>query len=341
MTAIWSLKKVPAVPVPASCAGMSANFRKAYYSSLGVQVVEVKPSLESALQGDILDVERLNKLCLWVRIPHAYRPLVWKVILGTLPLSKDVWPFVEEQRAEQYRDLKECVKYLGGRDKELTPNVMVGMLLVQSDTRPPHKLAEGFSASSFGNLSHLHGIANTMLEICDGNEPDAFWLFDGFVRRFHISVLEESNEKDGREEERIRTEICVLANLLKTQNERLLDHILSFGSGLDHYCHRQVVSNVLYKCAPARLSRGVTSGIWDILLGGAPAILPYLGLSLLLACKRKIETTRTSTELMKLLQQLDRYVDMDAVASTAIDLWERPILEGMSKETRKALGYNF
>ncbi|KND02984.1 uncharacterized protein SPPG_02059 [Spizellomyces punctatus DAOM BR117] len=315
---------------------MSANFRKAYYSSLGVQVVEVKPSLENALQGDILDVERLNKLCLWVRIPHAYRPLVWKVILGTLPLSKDVWPFVEEQRAEQYRDLKECVKYLGGRDKESTPNVMVGMLLVQSDTRPPHKLAEGFSASSFGNSSHLNGIANTMLEICDGNEIDAFWLFDGFVRRFHISVLEDINEKDGHEEERIRTEISVLTNLLRTQNERLLDHILSFGSGLDHYCHSWFRTYFTSVLPPDCLE-----GIWDILLGGAPAILPYLGLSLLLACKRKIETTRSSTELMKLLQQLDRYVDMDAVASTAIDLWERPILEGMSKETRKALGYNF
>lgn len=40
-----------------------------------------------------------------------------------------------------------------------------------------------------------------------------------------------------------------------------------------------------------------------------------------------------------LFVQIDRYVDMDAVASTAIDLWERPILEGMSGETRKELGF--
>ena len=32
----------------------SSNFRKAYYGSLGVQVVEIKPSVESALSDDEL-----------------------------------------------------------------------------------------------------------------------------------------------------------------------------------------------------------------------------------------------------------------------------------------------
>eukprot|EP00842_Homolaphlyctis_polyrhiza_P006451 jgi/Hompol1/6807/HPOL_002293-RA len=57
-----------------------SNFRKAYYSSLGVRTVEVKPSVENALQGEVLSTERLNKLCLWIRIPHFYRPIVWKRI---------------------------------------------------------------------------------------------------------------------------------------------------------------------------------------------------------------------------------------------------------------------
>jgi len=28
------------------------------------------------------DLEKLSKLCLWVRIPHSYRSTVWKVLLG-------------------------------------------------------------------------------------------------------------------------------------------------------------------------------------------------------------------------------------------------------------------
>lgn len=225
---------------------MSANFRKAYYSSLGVQVVEVKPSLETALQGDVLgalptscsadcipsdqfslplrhkDVEHLNKLCLWVRIPHAYRPLVWKVLLGTLPLQKEVWPFVEEQRAEEYRDLKRCVKFLDGTQRyatrrssritdlwiligpsksegdSLTAQKMVHMLLVRVDKRAPHYLAEAHSPAHLAKLYHLQTLANTMLEICDSNEIDAYWLFESFVHRYRVPVIgEESGEEVG------------------------------------------------------------------------------------------------------------------------------------------------
>ncbi len=55
------------------------NFRRTYYSQLGVSSVETRPSLESALQGEVLDIVRLERLCFWVRIPHALRPIVWKV----------------------------------------------------------------------------------------------------------------------------------------------------------------------------------------------------------------------------------------------------------------------
>ncbi|KAJ3023280.1 TBC1 domain member 7 [Thoreauomyces humboldtii] len=215
---------------------MANNFRKAYYSSLGVQVVEVKPSLETALQGDILDVERLNKLCLWVRIPHSYRPIVWKVLLGTISLAKEVWPFVDQQREEQYTDLKRCVSFLGPyrEDDDLTADCMVSMLLVKMDARLPHSLPQAYLRSSLPDLVHLRALAVTMLEVCDTSEADAYWLFESFVRRYHVSLPGGGYPQ---EEERIKAEIRALENLLKAQNGPLLEHIRSFGKGLEVYCH--------------------------------------------------------------------------------------------------------
>ncbi|KAI8917292.1 hypothetical protein DFJ77DRAFT_459852 [Powellomyces hirtus] len=319
----------------------SANFRKTYFGSLGLQVVQAKPSLETALQGDILDIERLNKLCLWVRIPHAYRPLVWKVLLGTISLAKEVWPFVDAQREEQFQDLKQCVAVLSRPssatrpDDNLTASTMVYMLLIQLDTRSPHHLSQAFTPTSLPSLSHLHALANMMLEVCDTSESDAYWLFESFVLKYNVSLPGHGPAIDA-ERERIMTEMGALQNLLKAQNAPLLNHILSFGNCLDVYCYswfRTYFANVL---PPQSLE-----GIWDIFIGGAPGIFPYLGLSLLLACKRKIEAVRSATELVYLFTNVERVVDMDAVANTAIDLWERPVLEGMNKDLRKALGYNF
>ncbi|KAI8588125.1 hypothetical protein BDZ88DRAFT_422587 [Geranomyces variabilis] len=343
----------------------SANFRKAYYSSLGVQVVEVKPSLETALQGDILDIERLNKLCLWVRIPHSYRPLVWKVLLGTNSLAKEVWPFVDQQREAQFEDLKRCVQVLlqrradGGKPNppcsssdDLTADMMVYMLLVQLDTgRSPRRLASTLSSSSLPHtFSHLRALANTMLEVCDTSESDAYWLFESFVRRYNVSFSDappatlpqpqkqqqKLSQQHAVEADRIATEIGAMQNLLRTHNAPLLAHMLSFGQALEVYCYSWFRTYFASVVPPHCLE-----GIWDIFIGGAPGILSYLGLSLLLACKRKIEAVRSSRDLVKLFDQVERWVDMDAVANTAIDLWERPVLEGMTKDLRKALGYNF
>ncbi|KAI8819912.1 uncharacterized protein EV422DRAFT_532735 [Fimicolochytrium jonesii] len=345
----------------------SANFRKAYYSSLGVQVVEVKPSLETALQGDILNIERLNKLCLWVRIPHSYRALVWKVLLGTVSLTKEVWGFADAQRAEQYGDLRRCVQCMDGgsrADEELTPSTMVRMLLIQLDTddQVPHHLSGSLDRSK---SSHLLALANTILEICEENEEEAYWLFEYFVRKYRVPLVVHDRtsadsgvreKPDGHdistspdsdadpppspiaklEEDRISMEIGALSTLLKTHNEELLTHILSLGRPLSTYCYAWFRTYFASVVPPHCLE-----GVWDILIGGAPGILPYLGLSVFLASKRKILAVRTSAQLVELLSQVENIVDMDAVANTAIDMWERPVLEGMSKELRKALGYNF
>ncbi|KAJ3186594.1 hypothetical protein HDU85_007414 [Gaertneriomyces sp. JEL0708] len=317
---------------------MSRNFRKQYYSSLGVQVVEVKPSLETAFQGDTLDVERLNKLCLWVRIPHSYRSLVWKVVLGALPLHKDVWPFIEEQRQEQYRDLKHAVKYLDPSQRNrdaLTPEAMVRMLLIQLSDYSRREQTRRIAPTRTNvpdEMSPLLHLANTFHEICDVNEMDAYWLFAFFVRNFRVDTGICQKDADD-EKSRIHADIAALRTLLKTHNSGLLSHmdVLNLDWEQCFFSWFQAYfSNVLPSYC--------LEGLWDIILGGAPAILPYIALSLLIACRRKLEGAKSAQDFIKLCRQIDKFVDLDAVASTAIDLWEKPLLESMSRDTRKALG---
>lgn len=100
------------------------NFRQNYYSSLGVQFVESKSTLENALQGDILDIDKLNKVCLWIRIPHMYRPTVWKILLGVLPLSKQAWTIIDDLNNDSFQELFLFLKSILGVD--LTINKLGG-----------------------------------------------------------------------------------------------------------------------------------------------------------------------------------------------------------------------
>ena len=47
--------------------------------------------------------------------------------------------------------------------------------------------------------------------------------------------------------------------------------------------------------------------VWDIVIGGAPAILPYVGLSLLLACRRKIEVTKTAQDFLHIVEHVNHH----------------------------------
>ena len=73
-------------------------------------------------------------------------------------------------------------------------------------------------------------------------------------------------------------------------------------------------------------------GIWDILIAGELQILGYVGLSLLLSLKRKILSLNSQDLFDQLIVQIEKYVDANAVVNTAINLWERPILDRMNKE---------
>ncbi|KAJ3412304.1 TBC1 domain member 7 [Chytridiales sp. JEL 0842] len=313
---------------------MAANFRKAYYSSLGVQFVEAKRTVESALQGDLLDLERLNKLCLWVRIPHLYRPQVWKVLLGVLPLTKQAWPFVEDQQRQQFEDLKNASYYVFGYgrvqigESEVTADDMVRMLLIEMNSANPHNL-KMVGLWSVTDIDNLYPIATSILDICDSRESDSFWIFKMFIQKFNAmyNLVPAFNTQESKSRNRHGED---LLKILAVHDNSLVEYISNMGIDLGHATtswFRSAFSEIL----PSHCLEGV----WDILIGGAPDILLYVAASLLLASKRKIETMKSVHEFEHFLPQIGEFVNADAVASTAINLWEKPVLQAMSEITAK------
>jgi hypothetical protein len=68
------------------------------------------------------------------------------------------------------------------------------------------------------------------------------------------------------------------------------------------------------------------------LIAGESDVLTHVGLSLLLATKRRIMGLHDKHQFTELVQNIRQYVDPDAVANTAVGLWEKPFLDQMNNE---------
>eukprot|EP00122_Pirum_gemmata_P021629 Pgem_evm1s20137 len=64
---------------------MNRNFRSTYLQTLGFHGVQdgvqVKLSLEAVLNSDLININKLSKLCVTFGIPSTYRVFVWKILL--------------------------------------------------------------------------------------------------------------------------------------------------------------------------------------------------------------------------------------------------------------------
>lgn len=85
---------------------MRSNFRAHYYTSLGFQGAELKSSLELMLKDNVVETKKLHKICLSCALPPEYRAIIWKLLLGVLPVYREVWEFVHQQKTAQYEDIK-------------------------------------------------------------------------------------------------------------------------------------------------------------------------------------------------------------------------------------------
>ncbi|KAJ3110101.1 TBC1 domain member 7 [Phlyctochytrium bullatum] len=176
-------------------------------------------------------------------------------------------------------------------------------------------------------LDELETVADAFLAICDTDEIDAYWLFNMFASNFMLAG----------EKEMI---VCILlltvltfqqhgstlAKLVEKHDASIGTHLRSIGVSIENDFGKWF--RILFA---GMLSTTSLEGIWDIYIGGAQDILPFVGLSFLLASKKAILGLRSNEDFINFRSKIAKHVNLEAVASTAIDLWEKPILEAMTE----------
>ncbi|KAJ3065442.1 TBC1 domain member 7 [Podochytrium sp. JEL0797] len=222
-----------------------ADFRRKYYSTLGVQTVDAKSSLDLCFSVDPIDFVRLQGICRSVKIPRMYRPLVWKTLLGVAPHRKELWGFMDAQRKDEFEDVRGAAAVL------FSGNVRDSM-----DT---------FTADDMVKMAMIHDSKGT------------------FRAR----------------KSRHFTQCTHLGNLLKTHSPTLLAHLDSIRVDLSVFA-QYWFSSFFSLVLPAH---GL-EGIWDAVISGAWEILDYLGLSLLLASRRKMEGFKSAPDLIMFLLEV-------------------------------------
>ncbi|KAJ3322629.1 hypothetical protein HDV06_002843 [Boothiomyces sp. JEL0866] len=299
------------------------DIRKAYYSSLGVKVLESKKSVEQALQDTILVKDKLSFICKWVRIPHVYRNVVWKVLLGinlligdVMPLNKRAWDMSIKERRTQFELLKEAVSILTFNPKllktELSGKTMAQMLLIELSSDP-------FST----NLAlenppqHLISMATAILNIYDDfDEEDSFWILVGFVNSFKISTAVDPPVP------------AMNISLLKDIPD-LLSHIISLNVDLD-----KITKQWFQSMFSTIISYQSIESLWDIIIGGGKSIIFHTAAAIFKTSSKRLIQTRTPEEFYEECNKLEKRIDSNQVVQMAIEKWESPELENLPRDQR-------
>lgn len=278
-----------------------ANFRKNYYSTLGVRTVEVQSSLSIALNEEPLNLVKLQKLCLWVRIPHSHRLILWKVLLKIFSTYKSSWNL--------YTDYSHVLNTLQKLYQDNSDELLVKAILLETtEAKDPLKLSQALDQSPLHYLYLARAFIGMATDI-----TEAFLLFRGFVSRQTTTV--EKHMVDLLE--LVKVHDLSLYQVLKV---RKLDKCFMW--------FKSFFSNVLPVLT--------LEGIWDIVIAGEDSVLGFVGLSCLLSVKKRILVSDQG-EFDDLIDNISQYIDADAVANTAVNLWERPILDRMNKDEIQTL----
>jgi hypothetical protein len=236
------------------------NFRKTYYSSLGVKAVEVQPSLEAALKGSELQAEKLQRLCLWVRIPSLYRPLVWRVLLGALPPLKESWADVEAQQDIEWTELQSCLTatdFGKGTADELTPRRLLQSVLLSllpaeeghawslyqitgSSLTLDHGLSGDIPAVSCPSLGSL---SQACLSIGAG-PLESFVLLRGILCKLDVPLWPRVEDEKKRISQ-VTARIDLMQSLLKEHDPEVALKLESLGIDLVAACGPCVFSMLL------------------------------------------------------------------------------------------------
>ncbi|RZC32929.1 TBC1 domain family member 7, partial [Asbolus verrucosus] len=272
------------------------NFRSAYYEKVGFKSVEEKRSLEILLKEKQLDLSKLKQFCLRFGVPAAHRNLVWKLLLGVLPLQEKCHEFVVEQRKDEYSNLIHALNVLRITNDLPKSQVFVAMWLLQNG-----KLR---FETNYESEKGLMAVVKSMLFHFDC-DIDVYWLAKMFydtVQKFQCEVpkLIEATQ-----------------NLLEKEDPKLFRHLLKIDAletlPLDSW----------FDCCFAGILNDMALGrIWDKIVGGSYKILVYTSVVILTSLKHKLMRCNTLECVIESINSISEEL-AEVIVNKSVELWQQ------------------
>ncbi|KAG7297593.1 hypothetical protein JYU34_019648 [Plutella xylostella] len=276
------------------------NFRSSYYEKVGCRGVEEKKSLEILLKEKPWDRVKLQQFCLRFTVPAAYRNLIWRVLLGILPVYPDSHQFVLEQRTAQYEDLLHALEVMELVEPSAPPaRRLYAMWQLESGRIKPYLFPE----TKFPSEETFIPIASSLLELYS-DEVDVYWLTKGLTE-----VVRGSQRELPKLVEVFRT-------MLEKEDLELYNHLVDI-KGLDIL----PLTKWFNCCFAGILDDTSLTKIWDKLCGGAPKILSFVAVMLLITLRRCILKAENAEEVLKCVSEIPEQCE-EVVANKAIELWQ-------------------
>lgn len=276
------------------------NFRSSYYEKVGCRGVEEKKSLEILMKEKPWDKVKLKQFCLRFTVPAAYRNLVWKVLLDILPVYPDSHQYVMEQRTEQYQDLLYAVEMYELVDINAPRcQVLLEMWLLENEERKPPLFPE----TNFSSADTFLPIVNTLLELYD-DEVDVYWLAKSLT-----DVVRNMQRDLPKLKEAFTT-------MLEKEDGDLFNHLVDI-SALEVL----PLTKWFNCCFAGVLDDTSLTKIWDKICSGAPKILSFAAVMLIVTLRRNILRSQNADEVLKCVSEIPEQCE-EVVANKAIELWQ-------------------
>ncbi|PZC78219.1 TBC1 domain family member 7 [Helicoverpa armigera] len=276
------------------------NFRSSYYEKVGCRGVEEKKSLEILMKEKPWDKVKLKQFCLRFTVPAAYRNLVWKVLLDILPVYPDSHQYVMEQRTEQYQDLLYAVEMLELVDMDAPRSeVLFEMWLLENEERKPPMFPE----TNFSSADTFLPIVKTLLELYD-DEVDVYWL---------AKTLTEVVRSMQRELPKLKE---AFMTMLEKEDGELFNHLVDINA-----LEVLPLTKWFNCCFAGVLDDTSLTKIWDKICSGAPKILSFAAVMLVVTLRRNILRSKNAEEVIKCVSQIPEQCE-EVVANKAIELWQ-------------------
>uniref|UniRef100_H2YQA5 TBC1 domain family member 7 n=1 Tax=Ciona savignyi TaxID=51511 RepID=H2YQA5_CIOSA len=278
------------------------NFRVSYYDKVGFRGIGEK-ALVAILKDDVIERKKLEHFCIRFPIPNNYRDLIWEILLHILPSHQQSHKFVMVQRTQQYDDLHRALEVM----KKIDTDTELPVQFLKMHLTETGKLHLKFKDEKWHEF--FYAVGNAVCELVD-SPAIAYWI----TVSLH-SFFTENKYIEHKEAFHI-----IVTSTVKKENNALFTKL----NDLDVF-HNLPFDLWYAECyAHVFPPSGGIERIWDLLLGRACRILPYIAAQILLTFERHLLHCANLQSCLSVLKNVPfSEATSSLIIGKGIELWKK------------------